>query len=238
MTDIRQRNEEIWRLRKEGATFSKIAKRFDLSVERARRICQEKQERIDNFDKWPPLKKILSARIQHVLINVFGSEEILGHPEKLASIGLETFLQWRNFGRKSMNELTEALRSLGHPGGGGTKTTDPESQIYFDIGKSILRDYSAYNKKSPVDDTEYIPIVRVIIRGITKEMESSGIGESNRKEVAEKLRAFNRSLYEDIWIEHAKEDHDPDEGPLDLKKEYESARYTFDYIYKHGKHPK
>lgn len=55
--------------------------------------------------------------------------------------------------------------------------------------------------------------------------------------MAGKLKAFNRSLYQDIWIEHAKEDHDPDEGPLDLEKEYSLAKHTFDYIYKHKKHP-
>ena len=31
--DIDQRDEEIWRMRKEGATFSQIAERFDLSLE-------------------------------------------------------------------------------------------------------------------------------------------------------------------------------------------------------------
>jgi DNA-binding CsgD family transcriptional regulator len=31
-----QRNEEIWKLRKEGATFREIASRFDMSRSRAR----------------------------------------------------------------------------------------------------------------------------------------------------------------------------------------------------------
>lgn len=69
-------------------------------------------------------------------------------------------------------------------------------------------------------------------------MRSFGLLEPNCKEVAEKLKAFNRFLYQNIWIEHAKEDEDPnDEEPLDLEKENELARYTFDCIYKHGKHP-
>ncbi len=54
--------------------------------------------------------------------------------------------------------------------------------------------------------------------------------------MTEKLKAFNCSLYQNIWIEHAREDEDPDEEPLDLEKEYQSAKYTFDYIYEHGEH--
>ena len=90
--DMKQRDEVIWRLRKKGATLSEIAERFDISRERVRRIYQEKQDRIDNFDKWPPLKRILPVRIQNVLVKVFGSEEIFNHPEKLVSLGQEVFL--------------------------------------------------------------------------------------------------------------------------------------------------
>ncbi|MGQ9647937.1 MAG: hypothetical protein ACUVWO_15540, partial [Thermodesulfobacteriota bacterium] len=114
---------------------------------------------------------------------------------------------------------------------------DPRCEIYLGVGKSILRDYFDYNTKNPADDTEYIPIVRLIIEGITKKMKSSGIGKADCAEVAEKLRAYNREMYQNIWIEHAKEDQDPDEEPLDLEKERRAAQYTFNYIYKHGKHP-
>ena len=47
----------------------------------------------------------------------------------------------------------------------------------------------------------------------------------------------HRHRYQNIWIEHAQEDQDPDEEPLDLEKERRVAQYTFDSIYKHGKHP-
>jgi hypothetical protein len=89
-----------------------------------------------------------------------------------------------------------------------------------------------------MDDTEYIPVVRLIIEGIAEEMKSSGVLESNSKEVAKRLKDFNRQMYQNIWIEHAKEDYDPeDEEPFDLAKEYELAKYNFDYIYDHRKHP-
>ena len=109
-----QRDEEIWRLRKEGVTYSQIAKQFDLSSDRVRQICFKKKARMENAGKWPPLKRELPARVRNALIKVFGSEEILEHPEKLASMGPDAFFKWRNMGRKSVNQLVEALESLGY----------------------------------------------------------------------------------------------------------------------------
>jgi hypothetical protein len=192
---------------------------------------------MDNSDKWPPLKKLLPIRIQKILIKVFGSDEIFQNPEKLASIGPETFLTWRNFGRKSARQLMDALESLGYPVSRDTRMTDPGCEIFLKVGKAILQNYFDYSTKNSIDDAEYIPTVRVIIEGITKEMKSSGMGESNCHELSEKLKTFDRQMYQNIWIEHAKEDEDPDEGPLDLEKEYELAKYTFDYIYEHGEYP-
>ncbi|HSB05724.1 MAG TPA: hypothetical protein VLK23_11070 [Thermodesulfobacteriota bacterium] len=235
--NLEQRNEEIWRLRRGGATFSEIAKRFDISKERARRVYEQKKERIDNFDKWPPLKRALSARVQNVLVKTFGSEEIFNHPEKLASVGEEVFITWKNFGRKSMNELIDVLEKLGYHTNRHIWMTDMKSQSYFGIGKRILQKYFDYSNEKSLDDTEYIPVVRLIIEGISEEMSSAGMPGSSCNEVAEKLKAFNRSLYQNIWIKHTKEDQDPDEEPLDLEKEYETAKRTFDYIYDHGEHP-
>ena len=78
--NIDQRDEEIWRLRTEGATFSQIAKRFDISSNRVRQICLRRKDKVDNFDKWPLLKRDLPVRIQNVLIKAFESEEIFSHP--------------------------------------------------------------------------------------------------------------------------------------------------------------
>src|SRR4030042_6539815 len=129
--NIDQRNEEIWSLRKEGATYSHIAKQFDLSLERVRRICLQKQDKIDNFDKWPPLKRMLSLRVQNVLMKALGSEEILEHPEKLASMGPDAFFKWRNMGRKSVNQLMETLESLGYSVNRDMRITDMKCQSYL-----------------------------------------------------------------------------------------------------------
>ena len=68
-------------------------------------------------------------------------------------------------------------------------------------------------------------------------MQLRRMGEPNCNVLTEKLKSFNRQMYQNIWIEHAKEDEDGNEEPVDLKKECELAGYSFDYIYKHGEHP-
>lgn len=235
---IEQRDEEIWRLRKEGNSFSEIAGRFGITSSRAQQICRRKKEMIDNFDKWPPLKRLLSVRIRNILIKAFRSEEIFKNPDKLAAMGPNIFLQWRNMGRKSLKELCDALESLGYPVNAESTMTDPRCEIYLGVGKSILRDYFEHNTKNPADDTEYIPIVRLIIEGVAKEMKASGIGEQNCNKLMEKLKSFNRQMYQTLWMRHAKEDADAAEEPLDIEKELKTAGYTFNYIYRHGKHPK
>ena len=203
-------------MRREGATFSQLARHFRISRNRARTIYCQKKNKIENFDKWPLLKKMLSRRVQNVLIKALGSEEILEHPEKLASMGPDAFSKWRNMGRKSINQLMEALESLGYPVNRDMRMTDMKSQSYFQVGRGILRKYFDYHRKNSMDDTEYIPVVRLIIEGIAEEMKSSGVLESNSKEVAKRLKDFNRQMYQNIWIEHAKEDYDPeDEEPFD-----------------------
>jgi hypothetical protein len=228
-----QRDERVWRMRKEGATFSQIAERFDISPGRAQQIYRQTEDKIENDEKWPPLRKELPVRIQNVLIKVFGNEEIFKNPEKLASMGADVFITWQNIGRKSVNQLNDALQSLGYPAN-QDKMTDSRCQIYLKIGRSILQRYLDYSTKKTIDDSEYIPTVRVIIEGITEEMRSCGMERPNGDELAEKLRTFNRQMYQNVWIKHARED----EEQFDLEKELQAAQYYFDYIYEHGKHPR
>ena len=232
--DTNQRDEEVWRLRKEGVPLTQIATRFRISRSRVQQICRQKQDRVDNFQNWPPLKRILPGRVQNVLIKTFGSEEILNFPEKLASLGPEVFYKWRNIGRKSVKQLIVALESLGFAVSQNAVMTNPGCQIFLKIGKAILRDYFDYYVENSMDDGEYIPIVRVIIEGIAKEMESCGMGQQSRNELIEKLRTFNRQMFQNLWMKHVEEDEDR----LDKEKEFQEAKKTFDCVYKHGKHPR
>jgi transcriptional regulator with XRE-family HTH domain len=231
--NTKQRNEEIYRLRREGMSFSEIAGRFGISSAYVQQIWREQ---IDNFEKWPPLKQMLPVRLQLALQGAFGSE-IFEHPEKLASMDHRVFLRMRNVGTRSIKQLREALESLGDPAFQEMTMTDPRCQVYLEIGKAVLRNYFDYSTKRSLDDSEYISAVRVIIESIAKEMESSSVGRWSNGELTQKLKSFNRHLYKDLWIKHAKEDKDPEKDPVDAEKERRSAGYTFDYIYRHGKHP-
>ena len=228
------RDEEVWRLRKEGVPLTQIATRFRISRSRVQQICRQKQDRVDNFQNWPPLKRILPGRVQNVLIKTFGSAEILNCPEKLASMGPEVFYKWRNIGRKSVKQLIDALESLGFAVSQKAMMMNPGCQIFLKIGKAILRDYFDYYVENSLDDTEYIPTVRVIIEGIAKEMESGGMGQQSCNELIDKLKDFNCQMYQNLWMKHVEED----EGQLDKEEEYQEAKKTFDYVYKHGDHPR
>jgi len=204
--DMNQRDEEICRMRREGIPLSQIAKRFDISRTRAEQIFRQRQDKEENYARWPPLKRMLPARVQNILIKVFGSEEILNNPERLASMGPEVFGKWRNMGRKSIKQLMEALESLGFSVNQSERMSNPQCQVYFKIGKAILRDYFDYYVKNSLDDAEYSPIVRIIIEGIAKEMQSSGMGMLSCNELTEKLKAFNRQIYQNLRVRQVEED--------------------------------
>jgi len=233
--NMEERNEEIWKMRCEGATLSRIAKEFGISSHRVRQICDKKKRRLENIAKWPHLKRVLPARIQNVLNKYLRNEDIYDHPERLAILGEKVFFSWKDMGSKSVRQLINALESLGYPVNRDVRMTDMKSESYFEIGRTILQKYFDYYTENSLDDTEYIPVVRLIIEGISEEMRSAGMPGSSCDEVAKKLKEFNRILYQNLWIEQARED--ADEDSLDPQKECESARYTFDYIYEHGEHP-
>ena len=235
--NLDERNEKIWKMRCEGATLSRIAREFDISSDRVRQICFKKKSRIENAKKWPFLKRELPARVQNVLLKTFGHEDIFHHPEKLASFGEEGFLRWKNIGRKSVKSLINVLESHGYSVNRDMRMSDMKCQTYFNTGKTILQKYFDYYRDKSLDDTEYLPVVRLIIEGIAEGMSSAGMLMPYCDEVAGKLKAFNRSLYQNHWIEQVKEDQDPKEEPFDLESEYQLAKHTFDYIYEHGEHP-
>lgn len=108
-----ERDEKIYVLRKNGATFTEIAKIFGVSTERTRQIYLRAKDRKENFDSWPPLKKLLSSRTQKILNKSFANENILENPQKIASLGIVNLLQIKNIGRKTLKELAVALQTLG-----------------------------------------------------------------------------------------------------------------------------
>ena len=111
--NLPERNEKIFAMRETGAKYSKIAKAFDISVERARQIYLKLKERKDKFDSYPTLKKQLSKRVQTALTEYYGSEDILKNPQMIADMGVSKILKIKKIGRKALNEIAIVLRAAG-----------------------------------------------------------------------------------------------------------------------------
>jgi hypothetical protein len=113
---------------------------------------------------------------------------------------------------------------------------DEHIMEHIRVGKSVLGDLYRHYNKVELDDAEYIPVVRVIIEGIAKALTEAGVGKKEVKAAEETLKKSNRDLYLEGWLKNAGEDLG--ESEVDLEEETEEGTYCFDYIYKHGKHPR
>jgi hypothetical protein len=107
---------------------------------------------------------------------------------------------------------------------------------HISIGKTVLSDLFRFYEERGLDDAEYIPVVKVIIEGIAKAPTSAGMGKKDVKAMEKTLRAFNRDLYVDGWLKNAREKSGEKEPDMDA--EAAEGSYYFDYVYKHGEHPR
>jgi len=107
---------------------------------------------------------------------------------------------------------------------------------YISIGKVVLSGLYRHYNKLGLDDAEYIPVIRVIIEGIAKAMTEAGLDKKGAKVAEKTLQRFNLDLYLKGWLKNAKEELGKSE--FDLDEETEAGTYYFDYIYKHGEHPR
>ncbi len=116
--DLQKRDKKIFELKQQGKTFKEIAALYNFSSSRAYHIYHREKEKYDNDDKWPPLKKMLSTRTKTCLVNHFtyhGYKNILNNPQKIAELNEKDLLRIKNFGKKSLKDLLNALHGLGYP---------------------------------------------------------------------------------------------------------------------------
>jgi hypothetical protein len=110
--DISARDEEIYQLRKSGVSYSEIARMCDLTRERVRQICI----RLDAFNTYPPLQKLLPTLTQRALIFWFNDEHILEYPEKIIAGAKYKDLSTKAqlIGKVGARRLSQALITLGY----------------------------------------------------------------------------------------------------------------------------
>lgn len=106
---------------------------------------------------------------------------------------------------------------------------------YISVGKAVLSDFYRHYNKVGLDDAEYIPVIRVIIEGIAKAMTEAGVDKKEVKAAEKTLQRFNLDLYLKGWLKNAKEELGDE---FEMEEETEAGAYYFDYIYKHGEHPR
>ncbi len=90
---IKERDELVYKLRKEGATFRHIASLLNISGGRVAQIYSRVREKKEDFETWPPLKQLLSTRPQTALTIYFKSASILDDPQRIAEFNLNGKVQ-------------------------------------------------------------------------------------------------------------------------------------------------
>ena len=113
---IRNRYEEIYELKKAGLTFKEIAKKYSISGTMARHIYIKIREFKENYDSYPPLRKLLPTLTQRGLIHWFDDVHILEHPEKIIAKTRLSDLRRKApcIGKIGANKLSQALIDLGY----------------------------------------------------------------------------------------------------------------------------
>ena len=109
----KERDEFVYKLRKEGASFGHIASLLNISKARVAQIYSRAKEKKEDFKTWPPLKQMLSTRPQTALTIYFGSVSILDDPQRIADLGRTNISRIKNIGLKSIYEIASALHNLG-----------------------------------------------------------------------------------------------------------------------------
>ena len=110
---IKERDDLVYKLRKEGATFRHIASLLNISGSRVAQIYSRVRERKEDFKTWPPLKQMLSTRPQTALTIYFKSASILEDPQRIAELGRTNISRIKNIGLKSIYQIASALNNLG-----------------------------------------------------------------------------------------------------------------------------
>jgi len=93
------------------------------------------------------------------------------------------------------------------------------------IGKSIIKKFFDYYEDVSLDDeTEFFPILKIIILGIADSFKNS----SENVEIEKDLKEFSKELYISLWFLHVEED----EVEIDIEYEREEAISKFEEIYR------
>ena len=93
------------------------------------------------------------------------------------------------------------------------------------IGKSIIKRFFDYYEDVGLDDeTEFFPILKIIISGVVEALKD----DSRSQNIEKELKEYSKQLYVSLWILHAEEDKEE----IDIEYERKAAIRQFEDIYR------
>ena len=94
-----------------------------------------------------------------------------------------------------------------------------------EIGKAIIKRFFDYYEDVGLDDeTEFFPILKIIIWGAVDNFKN----DSQRLNIEKELKEYSKQLYISLWLLHAEED----EEEIDVEYERKGAIRQFENIYR------
>ena len=93
------------------------------------------------------------------------------------------------------------------------------------IGKSIIKKFFDYCGDESLDDeTEFFPVLKIIIAGIVESLKKG----SQKKVLKKELKEYSKQLYVSFWLFNTEED----EGDIDTECEKAEAICNFEKLYR------
>ena len=112
--NMSERDLELCKLKEEGYSLGQIAAKFNVSKSRVCQIYGGYLTLNQDDETGPPLKKLLSTRLQHALAAHFNDHDILTKPEKILSVPLSRLQLVPRIGKTSIQDLKDAMLALGY----------------------------------------------------------------------------------------------------------------------------
>ena len=99
--------------------------------------------------------------------------------------------------------------------------------------KSIISGMFRYNKKTgDIDDSSFIPMLKMCIRSTVEDLRQAGLSESEINAIHEELYQYSLGEYVKTWLSNARED----EAHIDEEQEEGDAKDSFVSFYEEDEH--
>jgi hypothetical protein len=105
------------------------------------------------------------------------------------------------------------------------------------VGREIIKRLHEFTEEQPMDDSEYIPLIKMIIEAINTYVSKLDLSKSENEDLQKTLFTYAKDLYVELYLIHAEEQEGISNNQYKINEYKEEAEEVFDYIYKHEEHP-